>query len=432
MTPLPSIRGRLLRALLIIGVVWCVATMLAVGLVVRHEVDEVLDHGLQEAAEIIHGVLSFNQASLPQSGGGSLPAPVHSEMLVWQLVGPSGVVDLKSHRAPELRISNLTTGGYSRSDLWRVYAMPFDTQGRMLYVAQTGQERREARLEAILFAIGAALAVGVVAVIWLRVSTRSELVPIDELARAVRHHDPIAFGSALPPPMRAELWPMHAAITDLGRRLAKRIGREQAFAAHAAHALRTPLATVIANLAVAQRRATDEKDRQFLQRSREAANRLHRVVAALLTMFRSGGEPTMQRVDVAELVDQLPFDSLSVTTEANSSVVADPDLLAAALMNLMDNAQRHGASMVSVQVMSAGPSHLEIVMRDNGTGIRDDELQRLQMAMDAEDYDGKTGLGLMLADLVARAHGGRCRLLSTGNGFTIALSLSAFPADRAA
>lgn len=424
MNALPSIQRRLLGAMLVIGLSWGLATTLAVGLVVRHEVDEVLDQGLKEAGEIILGVLQYNAAAWPAGGSGTLPAPAHDEQLVWQLVGPRGDVELRSHRAPERAISGLRARGFSRSTEWRAFATPFDADGRMLYVAQTGSERHEARLEAVLFVIGTALLVGGAAAIWLRARTRRELAPIDALAQAVRGHDPAAPRSVLPAPTREELRPMHAAITDLGGRLAKRIANEQAFAAHAAHALRTPLATVITNLAVAQRRATDEEDRKFLQRSREAANRLRRVVLALLTMFRAGGEPRLQQVDVATLVAQLPFEPLAVTTEAQTTVMADQDLLAAALMNLLDNAQRHGASMVGLQVLALPEQgRVDIVMRDDGRGMSPAQLYRLQFAMDTEDYEGHTGLGLMLADRVARAHGGRCELRPSPRGCTVVLSL---------
>ena len=80
---------------------------------------------------------------------------------------------------------------------------------------------------------------------------------------------------------------MHDAISALGERLARRVANERAFSAHAAHALRTPLAGIDTQLAVAQREAPASLQPR-LARVREAAGRLTRVVSALLALFRSG------------------------------------------------------------------------------------------------------------------------------------------------
>lgn len=423
MTRLPSIQRRLLGVMLVIGLTWGVATSIAVGYVVRHEVDEVLDRGLEESAEIILSVLQLNSESLRPGADGALPTPNHDEQLVWQLVNASGQVELRSHRAPAAPLTALRTQGLSTADDWRVVTMPFDERQRVLLVAQSGGERKEARREAVLFTLGAALLVGVGAVLWMRRSTRRELAPLGDLATAVRGHDPLEHALALPPPSREELVPVHAAISDLGSRLAKRIANEQAFAAHAAHALRTPLATVIANLAVVQRRASREEDRVFLQRCRDAASRLRRVVTALLTMFRTGSEPQVQAVDLPTLVAQLPFESIATSCVADVPIHGDPDLLAAALMNLFDNAERQGAKSVKVHATAQGPTLACIRVSDDGPGIPEPERQALQDAMDGENYSGTTGLGLMLADLVARAHGGRCLLVAAPHGCTVTLTL---------
>ncbi|MGS0754018.1 hypothetical protein ACVBEH_04260 [Roseateles sp. GG27B] len=67
----------------------------------RHEVDDLLDNTLQESAEIL-GPVAFNAAQLPLSAsGGAMPAPVHDERLVWQIVSASHQVLLRSHRAPD-------------------------------------------------------------------------------------------------------------------------------------------------------------------------------------------------------------------------------------------------------------------------------------------------------------------------------------------
>jgi two-component system OmpR family sensor kinase len=410
MTGLPSIHRRLSSALVVVAFAWGVAVAATVGLVVHHAVNELLDSALHESAEVLQDLLAYNPGQLPLSGG-VLPGPPHQERVVWQIVGARDEVLFRSYQAPARPLNTGLTAGFAdQGEDWRVFGMRFDGQDRVLYVAQRAQERRAARMDAIKLLVPAALLVGLLGAYWMRVRVRHELRTITALSCAVKEFDPLKPGSLLIDAARTELVPMHHAITELGGRLARRVATERAFVAHAAHALRTPLATMAANLAVAQRRAGPD-ERAQLQRTRDAADRLRRVVSALLTMFRSGGEAERQTVNLDDLAAQLPFEELDLQIEPDASVNVDPDLLAAALMNLLDNAQRHGATAVEFKVSREAGGLTRLVLRDNGSGMADADRQRLQAALDRQDYDNLTGLGLMLADLVARAHEGRLLLL---------------------
>jgi two-component system OmpR family sensor kinase len=421
-TSLPSIRSRLSSVLVGFALAWGVAVSAAVGLVVQREVDALLDNALQESAEVLLGLMTINAAQLPLARGGAMQAPLHDEQLVWQIVSARSQVLLRSHRAPDGPLAAKPRLGLSTQGAdWHVFGLAFGAKGDMLYVAQTGEGRREAKLLTVGFAVAAALAVGLFGVVLLRTQVRRELQPIITLSAAVEQFDPLLDDATLGAPTRAELLPLHHAVTGLGSRLARHVATERAFAAHAAHALRTPLASMAANLAVAQRRAAPQ-EQEHLKRTRESADRLRSVVNALLTMFRSGGEARRQHVHLGDLLAQLPFDELELDADDEAAVDVDPDLLAAALMNLLDNAQRHGARRVGISVMDrAGMAILQL--QDDGSGIDAERLAQLQSAMDKQDYDGHTGLGLMLADLVARTHGGRLRLLPATAGCRVELSL---------
>jgi two-component system sensor histidine kinase TctE len=206
------------------------------------------------------------------------------------------------------------------------------------------------------------------------------------------------------------------------QRLDLRMATERAFSAHAAHALRTPLAGIDAQLAVALRECPPPLGAR-LQRVRDAAARLQGVVAALLGLFRTSGPTIRAPVDVVRLLARLPVAGLQVQVHADTTVLADADLLAAALVNLLDNALRHGAEQVTVQTTAAGGLRLD----DDGPGVPAQRRQQLQAALDAQAYDGVTGLGLMLADRVARAHGGRLWLPATDQGFAVELHLGPAP-----
>jgi C4-dicarboxylate-specific signal transduction histidine kinase len=75
------------------------------------------------------------------------------------------------------------------------------------------------------------------------------------------------------------------------------------------------------------------------------------------------------------------------------------------------------------------PAANTVRLDDDGPGVAPERHAALCAALDAQAYDGVPGLGLTLADLVARAHGGRLRLPppGVGRGFAVELSLPPTP-----
>ncbi len=416
-TPL-SIRRRMVAALLWCSVLLGVFAPLMVVLTIRHEINELLDDTLRASAQALSGVVqTMAEARIPRGDGAVLPPggvtvkPTGDYVrgrFAWQLIDAAGVVLLHSPQAPEAALVGRQTLGFSEADSgWRVLGVAIGDQGQTLYVAQTLEERTEALTEAALNTMLASLAVWTVCVVALSRRMRGEMAQVSRLVADVQRHDPLDPSHTLQPVTRVELAPIRDAIDDLGARLAMRVRNERAFTAHAAHALRTPLAGMDAQLAVALRECAPAQQPR-LQRVRDAASRFARVVNALLTLFRSGAELHRQWVDVPALVARMPVAGLEIESPpvgTTPSLHVDPDLLAAALANLFDNAVRHGAHRVQVRVEQD-----RLLLNDDGPGIAADRLAQLQTALDREDYAGFTGLGLILSDLVARAHGGRLRL----------------------
>jgi signal transduction histidine kinase len=254
---------------------------------------------------------------------------------------------------------------------------------------------------------------------------RRELRPLQTLSDAVSSYDPSKAGATLPRAQRQELALIRKAVIELGHRLTRRIANERAFSAHAAHALRTPLAGMDAQLAMALREC-GHNERPRLVRTREAARRLSRVVSSLLTLFRSGIETQWQKADLETLLDKVALDNLSIRFIGSVDVEADPDLLTAALVNLLDNVVRHGGNRVTIQVEMTTRFQV-ITLTDNGPGVTADRLAALQSALESQHYGGHTGLGLMMAGMVARAHGGTLRISNLGVGMAAELTLRRMP-----
>lgn len=99
-----------------------------------------------------------------------------------------------------------------------------------------------------------------------------------------------------------------------------------------------------------------------------------------------------------------------------ASVLADPDRVAQALDNLIDNALRHGGLRVYVDAdVCAGG--VRITVRDSGGTPQ----------RPARSRDGRHGHGLAIVSRVAAEHGGHFRMLRTPAGATATLELPLAP-----
>lgn len=408
---LPSMRQRLSRVLGGIAIVWGLGMTAGVGMLTHEVLDDLLDGALRESAEILYGLVAVADRDSNPTAEGMLPAPPHQENLVWQLADLKGHVVLRSHKAPEALLTERQTEGFTDEalGLWHVFSLPMRGGHTVLHVAQREDTRRATMWLAMGTSVGLTLLLGLCAAWWLNRGLRRELQPLLDLSSEVMQLDPLHPQASGLSATRTELEPLVDAIDGLTQRLAQRVAHERALAAHAAHALRTPLAGMDAQLAVALKEAPPQLQPRLTQ-TREAAARLRRVVTALITLFRTGGELRWQDTSVSALLERLPLQDAVVTSSGTDIVPCDPDLLSAALSNLLDNAVRHSARRIHVHASQDG-GQVRLTLRDNGSGIPDAQRQLLQQALNEQGPQEGLGLGLTLADMVARTHGGRLQLL---------------------
>ena len=430
---LPSLRREIANTLSLVSGVWLVMVFVAVAYGVRHEVDDLMDDALQEAAEVIYGVLVLRAPTLPLTDSTTMPAPPHEERLVWQIVDRKLAIVMRSNKAPVAPLLPLFKAGFSDAqEHWRVYAMRLPDEGQVLYVAQRGAERLESRYQAIIAVGAGGAAVSLLCALWLRRRVGLAMRPIQEMSEQIKRFDPMRPETGLAEPTRQEFVEVRQAILDLGSRLAQRVESEHAFAAHAAHALRTPLAGMEAQLAVAMKEVPAVA-RPRLERTREAVLRLKRVITSLLALFRSNAALDLQDVDLGGLVAYLGLDGLTLHVQQDCAIRADPNLLAAALANLLDNALRYGARSCWLACHAVeGALHLNV--RDDGPGVTTERSLELQAMLDSPAQAEHLGLGLKLAALVARAHHGKLSIESgstAAGGFSVTLSLWTGPTNPA-
>lgn len=416
---MPSISHRITAILAAVCILGAGLTTISISYVVDHEMDELLDQGLRESADLIHNVIS----RAPTLNGISREVTVQNEYeehLIWQLIDLSAVkvVAKSSHASNQPMVTAYQADLFDLDSKasgahWRVITLPAKLDGQyLLVVAQSHEERAEARAEATQYAALMTLLSALLTTALMYYLIRRELRRLHTVSESVSRYDPLVPGAHVGDVDRQELQPIVEAVEGLGQRLASRVVSERAFTSHAAHALRTPLSGLEVQLAIALRESSEDPVRNRLTMARTAVSRLSSVVHALLAMFRSGMEPHIDEANLSELIASVSLPDLGVSISGETVVRLDADLFAAVLMNLFDNAKRHGATSVVIESRQVGGDY-EIRVTDNGNGCPSERVVRMQEALDRQDYQtgsGLTGLGLILADLILRAHKGRVLL----------------------
>lgn len=206
----------------------------------------------------------------------------------------------------------------------------------------------------------------------------------------------------------------------------------RAYLSDYAHRLRTPVAAVRSSVeAIALDGPRRIQDR-LLANATDEARHLGDLVASLLRIARlDQGEPLRpEATDPIALckqeVDRLRWGSplqwrLEVAGEVPPAVMLDQRATGETLGNLLDNARRHAAKLVTVRVR-ADRMHLVIEVADDGPGLPPDAESRAFDRFVTLDGNGGTGLGLAIARQMARSQGGDVTYV--GKAFVVTLPRS--------
>ncbi|KAA2265692.1 HAMP domain-containing protein [Solihabitans fulvus] len=206
--------------------------------------------------------------------------------------------------------------------------------------------------------------------------------------------------------------------------------QQERFVADASHELRSPLANLRAGLEVALAHQDRADWPAVAHRSLLDVQRLQRITADLLQLAADPTEvpSASEVVDLADVVEeQVAERSLAPSGPTVKSIVDGPApvvgeavQLERLLRNLVDNAVRHGHSVVTVR-LTAAQDEVVLEVLDDGPGIpaadRDRVFDRFARLDDARARDaGGSGLGLTLARDIATRHGGSLRVADSDSG----------------
>ncbi len=209
------------------------------------------------------------------------------------------------------------------------------------------------------------------------------------------------------------------------------------FTSDAAHELRTPLAALRAVGEVGVVGLGDEGEhREVISSMLEDTARLTRLVEELLELSRGDARSApavTARVDLVPLARDVCARLAVLAVERrqeiffegcdHAPVEADADALRRALMNIVDNAIRHGPADAPIHVsVDADEDAVVIRIRDEGPGIAPEHRARIFdrfYRADPSRASTGTGLGLSLAAQAIRLHRGRLDLEDTDGAGTL-------------
>lgn len=424
----PRLADRLTRSLLgTLAVVW-LASIGGVSLYLNQQINRNFDHELEESAHRMMEAALYQVAAR----GDAAPPPLlaaeplfDSSPVVYQLVRAPDQVLLRSQFAPVPPFPVPLERGYYNRDEWRIYVAPHPHEPLFLLLADPLGERSEALQQALLtLLLAAALVLSLLAWLLRRVAQR-ELRVLGRLQQQIGERGGQDLSALEVTGLPQELRAVGEDINRLLARLAEALDVERALAANAAHELRTPLAAATVRLQTLLDKSGPQPD---VQAAVAALKTLAQRTDKLLQLSRAESAAALQRVPVslealAETVAQEFWQShadarrrldLALPDAPLPPVLGDPDTLAIALRNLVENALRYSqGAAVTLEVCAPA----QCCVRDEGPGVDAEQLQMLRerhvrLARDQAGY----GLGLSITATIVARHHGRLTLTSASPG----------------
>ena len=378
-----SLRGRLVRRV-VLGA--CAAWLAGVALaatVISHEMSELMDDSMEASARL--------SLSLYRGAGqvGTL-APGDSAIRIID----GGVAVTDAPWAP------VTADGGQDLPGWRVFRLADPGGDLVVEVGHTTAWRRDELRESLTWLVGLMLPVLLAAPLAIRGAVGSALRPATRFAGELRRRSAQDLSPVATPDLPIELDPIPQALNGYLDTIRARIDAERQFATNAAHELRTPIAAASGQ---AQLIAAGLADDAAAGRLAGALSRMGHLVERLLQLSRAeagamGAGPCdlirVARMVIDDIGQPVMFDDGEM---AQAPVAVDPDALALILRNLLRNAVDHGTGDLRV-LISAGPALTVSNSVGPGATFR-------HATFDKSKTSHGAGLGLAIIARVAAAQG---------------------------
>lgn len=240
-----------------------------------------------------------------------------------------------------------------------------------------------------------------------------------DVAPRVRRHAP------------TEIIHLNAAVREMAAKIKKQLGDQRELLASVSHELRSPLARIRLLLELLRdEELTDERRLELLAELEHEVVEIDDLVGGLLAQSRMEFSALSVRDNdlVEAVVRAARRASVAVSPEVSGRVRPlpfDATLVARALANLLDNAEKHGQGATDLTI-EFGEREVRVEVHDRGPGLGAADAQRMfdPFYGRASGQHDSLGLGLSLVQRIARAHGGDAYAREReGGGASIGFSL---------
>ena len=411
-----SLQGRLVwRSLAGMVLVW-VFIMVLVWRDTKHELDELLDAHLAQAA----AMLVVQTAHALDDDDKLVEPPMlhrYASKVAFQVFHDKQL-SLHSpnmgHEPMAQHVQGFQTVRQTDGSTWRVFAAQSESKNTLVYVAEDMGSREDiwwAVLRNLMIPLTLTLPLLALA-LWL--SIRHSLSPLNRLRDAVLARQEGALSPLDVSDVPTEVQPLLQALNQLLERLAERMESKKRFTADAAHELRTPIAAIRTQAQVALHANTDADAsvrEQALKDTIAGCDRAARLVDQLLTLSRleSSQLEALQTLDVRQVVQQVAALAVPLALQRQQTLevleqVDNPEvfqqagneaLLQILCRNLLDNAMRYSPDqgVVRVTLKQVGQG-LQLVFEDSGPGMSTSDQARLGERFFRVLGSGQSGSGL--------------------------------------
>jgi signal transduction histidine kinase len=292
-------------------------------------------------------------------------------------------------------------------------------------VSVTDVQRSTQALRTALLVADPVLLIVLAVIAWFVIG--QALRPVEELRAAAERVSGTDTVKALPVPVADdEIRALAITLNDMLGRLAAARDRQRAFAADAAHELRSPLASLRTQLEIAARHGPGP---DTIADALVDVDRLTRIVADLLLLVRSESGQLPCRPSEIDVVATIrgALAAVGSATPVHADLpagpitaVLDPDHLHRAVLNLVENAERYAATAVHITLRTSADT-VVVDIDDDGPGIpvadRDRVFQRFtRLDQSRAAHTGGAGLGLPIARELLTAMGGTVELVDRPEG----------------
>jgi signal transduction histidine kinase len=367
-----------------------------------------------------------------------------------QVIASDGRVLKRSGSAPQTALlpitefdSNLRRGMSDdavANDAMRVSGQKVNApSGEYTVLVGGGSEAVEAtaRTVALLLACGAPIIVAVAAgaSYWL---VRRSLQSVDTIRNRVAEISTSDLAERVPvPASRDEIAALAVTMNEMLARIEAGHRAQQRFLGDASHELRSPLATIISGLEVAEAHPELLDADLATNILLPEAQRMNTLIEDLLLLARADEQSLVLHKEEVALDELAEVEAARVRRETGCTIhtdicparlTGDSAAMSRMIRNLVDNAVRHANSLIAIEVSSRnGTARLSI--SDDGPGIAPAERTRVferfvRLDSDRSRSGGGAGLGLAIVAEVVAAHGGTVTIDDRpGGGTTMIVAL---------